>query len=252
MGEDIDAILAASKNDTNRLKEEWTERTNKNFSELNIEFNYQEYDGLDYTERRKERMKELKNLQNTMQEEIKGKSSRLLTKFGQIGKERKNYDENAYYREKLRAAQDAINANKNIKSYNKNDLEIPQKLPDIRYWQLYDVENLYTINRKEWSFFNKYKNAHYYNPQKHVALNEEEKKLKQKLLNDGFPQISYRDFGCFVRSIIKYGKNDIDSICNAMIKNGMNQIDENMEEQDIKEMIKKYHAAFFDEKKSKC
>merc|ERR1712154_759776 len=90
--------------------------------------------------------------------------------------------------------------------------------------------------------------AHYYNPQKHVALNEEEKKLKQKLLNDGFPQISYRDFGCFVRSIIKYGKNDIDSICNAMIKNGMNQIDENMEEQDIKEMIKKYHAAFFDEK----
>lgn len=110
-------------------------------------------------------------------------------------------------------------------------------------WQLYDVENLYKISNKEWNFFVKYKNAHYYNADKHVALSEEEMKEKQQILDDGFDCISYQNFGCFVRSVIKYGKDDIDSICAEMIKNG---IDSEDAEEEIIEMLKRYHTAFFE------
>ena len=216
------------------------------FNELTLEFNYQEYDGEDYTQRRKERIKRLNEekykLVAAMNAEMNGKSARFF-KMGQMGKERKNYNEDAYYRQKLDEARNINAANKNMKKDNKNGLKEPDRLPDIRYWQLYDVENLYLLHNNEWNFFVKYKNAHYYNPEKHVALTEDEIKTKEKILADGFDCISYRNFACFVRSVIKYGKDDIDSICSAMIENG---IDSDDSEEEIIKMIKRYHTAFFE------
>merc|ERR1712228_852003 len=90
-----------SKATTDELKNKWQQHTKKNFSELTLEFNYQEYDGEDYTERRKERIKRLNEekyaLIASMKTQMNGKSARHF-KLGQMGKERKNYNEDAYYR----------------------------------------------------------------------------------------------------------------------------------------------------------
>ena len=107
----------------------------KDFNELQLEFNYQEYDGEDYTERRKERIKKLNEekykLIASMNVEMNGKSARHF-KMGQMGKERKNYNEDAYYRQKLNEAREINSANKNVPKDNKNGLKVPDRLPDVR------------------------------------------------------------------------------------------------------------------------
>eukprot|EP00486_Rosalina_sp_Unknown_P008961 CAMPEP_0201593062 /NCGR_PEP_ID=MMETSP0190_2-20130828/190786_1 /ASSEMBLY_ACC=CAM_ASM_000263 /TAXON_ID=37353 /ORGANISM="Rosalina sp." /LENGTH=480 /DNA_ID=CAMNT_0048052115 /DNA_START=1309 /DNA_END=2748 /DNA_ORIENTATION=- len=267
--DDIDTILEGSINDTAKLKEQWQDKTKKQFSELTLEFNYQQYEGEDYTQRRKERTKQLEQdrykLLEYMNEEMQGgipggnggtmRSTRLATQFGQIGRSRKNYNEDAYYRDKLNAARAINAANNNKPSYNKNGLPVPSRLPDIRYWQLYDVKELYAINAKEWDWFNKYKNSPHFDEEKHVSLTEEEKELKQKVLNDAFPEIGYRDYSCFVRSCCKHGKDDIDAIIKDMLEMMIMDVDDDeneneTEKETIKQqkiaMIKGYHTAFFE------
>jgi len=268
--DDIDTILEGSINDTAKLKEQWQEKTKKQFSELTLEFNYQQYEGEDYTKRRKERIKQIEQdrfkLVEYMNDEMQGgnmnngatmRSTRLATQFGQIGRSRKNYNENAYYRDKLNQAR-AINAANNAKpSYNQNQLPVPSKLPDIRYWQLYDVKSLYAINAKEWEWFNKWKNSPHFDEEKHISLTPEEKELKEKLLYDGFDDISYRDYSCFVRSCCKHGKDDIDSIIKDMLELMLMDVDDEDNENEnenkndeLKQekiaMIKRYHVAFFE------
>ena len=255
--DDIDKILEGSQNDTDKLREEWQNKTKKQFSELTLEFNYQQYEGEDYTQARKERTKRLNEeryklieyMNNEMTDGLNGgtRSTRLATQFGVIGRGRKNYNENAYYRDKLNQARSAIAANKLINTNNKNGLKVPSKLPDIRYWQLYEVKDLYKIHNKEWEFFNKWKNSPYYDEEKHIALNEDEIKLKKEILENGFDGISYRDFGCFVRGCIKYGKDDIDSICKDMIEISMDIDDDNdNDKNNATAMIKRYHTRFFE------
>merc|ERR1712129_188709 len=239
--DDIDAILGKSKQMTEQLKDKWMENTKKSFEQLTLEFNYQTYDGEDYTQRRKERLKQLEKekyaLIESMNSEMQGKSTRNI----KIGV---NYDEDAYFRSKLNEARSIHAQNRNVKSDNKNGLIAPERLPDIRYWQLYDVEALYAIYNKEWAFFVKYKNAHYYDKDKHVALTDEEKKEKEQILVDGFDWVSYQNYGCFVRSVIKYGKDGMDEIVAAMIEQGI-EIPDASEDEKI-ELIKRYYDTFFD------
>merc|ERR1712129_518361 len=65
---------------------------------------------------------------------------------------------------------------------------------------------------------------------------------KEQILANGFGDISYRDFGCFVRSAIKHG-DDLVKITEAML-NGMDFEEEN--EQNVKDLIARYHVLFFE------
>merc|ERR1712129_538165 len=186
--DDIDAILANSKNETNELKEQWQDQSKKTFSELNLEFNYQQYDGEDYTQRRKEKNKKMNEERfkfiGTLQAEITDshsggiRSTRLMTDFR--AKKRINYNDDSYFREKLNASKYVNNGNA-IKK-NENNLKVPDALPDCRYWQLYEVKRLYEINGKEWEFFNKWKNDSSYDEKQCVALNDDEIRKKSKFL----------------------------------------------------------------------
>merc|ERR1712204_144074 len=78
---------------------------------------------------------------------------------------------------------------------------------------------------------------------KHVALTDEEKKEKEQILVDGFDWVSYQNYGCFVRSVIKYGKDGMDEIVAAMIEQGIEMPDASEDEKI--ELIKRYYDTFF-------
>jgi len=284
--DDIDKILSASQSDTAKLQAEWHDSTKKQFNELSLEFNYQQYEGQDYTQKRKEKQARLNeerfNLLAKMNDEMQDgktgavRSTRLATQLGPAGSRRKNYNENAYFREKLNAARNHVVTTTD----NSNALTPPARLPDIRYWQLYDVKRLYELNAKEWQCFNDWKNSASYDAELHVALTESEQALKKTLLAQGFDRIRYRDFGAFVRAAIKHGKDDADAIVASVMKDmdiggggggggdedggdtaaddgddgegdGDAKVDnedgdDEVEEEETKKMLHRYHTAFFE------
>merc|ERR1712129_536348 len=79
---------------------------------------------------------------------------------------------------------------------------------------------------------------------KHIALTDDERKEKELILDDGFDWVSYQNYGCFVRSVIKYGKDSIDEIVAAMMEQGI-EIPDASEDERV-ELIKRYYDVFFD------
>src|SRR5690606_3839807 len=119
---------------------------------------------------------------------------------------------------------------------NTNNLTPPEKLPNIKHWHLFNCKKLYELYNKEWNFFIKYKNNKDYNPNEHKPLTDKEIEEKKELLKEGFIEIGYNDFSKFIRLCIKYGRDDINNILNNML---------NESNIDNKDLIIKYHKAFF-------
>merc|ERR1712129_4789 len=68
--------------------------------------------------------------------------------------------------------------------------------------------------------------------------------MGEQILDDGFDWVSYQNYGCFVRSVIKYGKDSIDEIVAAMMEQGI-EIPDASEDEKV-ELIKRYYDVFFD------
>ena len=55
--QDIDSILSASKKTTEQLTAEWEKKSKKDFKQFSMEFNYQRFEGEDFTKARKEKVR---------------------------------------------------------------------------------------------------------------------------------------------------------------------------------------------------
>jgi len=259
--EDIDAILDNCKGDTERVRAEWEKKSKKKFEELTLEFNYQSFEGEDFTEARK--LKRTQQLEEQRQQllavmaaegDAPMRSTRLSTQIGsRVGAQRKNYNEDAYFRQKLSEARNTLQSNQLAAKYNPNGLTQPSRLPDIRYWQLFDSKALYQIHATEWEWFNRWRNHEEYNENEcgEQGLSDEERAQKQSLLDAGFAQITYRDFACFVRCCIKFGKDAVDAIAAHMAAecvdiDGQSDSEIELAQSQMKDLVRRYHSAFFE------
>merc|ERR1719491_2753830 len=106
--EDIDAILDNCKGDTERVRAQWEQKSKKKFEELTLEFNYQSFEGEDFTEARK--LKRTQQLEAQREQllavmaaegDAPMRSTRLSTQIGSRANKKVNYNEDAYFRQKL-------------------------------------------------------------------------------------------------------------------------------------------------------
>jgi len=275
--DDIDSILAASRNDTDRLKAEWEKKSQREFSELSLEFNYQKFENEDFSAARKAKAKRLeaerRRLLEVMGHELGAahggqRSTRLQTQIG--GQRRKNYNEDAYFREKMAAARNMAKMRADALRDNVNALKAPSALPDVRYWQLFDEEAMTTLHAAEWEWFNRCKNDPAYNEEEHghCGLSEDEQRRKERLLEDGFAAMTYRLYGLFVRCCVKFGRAQIDDIVEEMVDAMMDddgrrgpcdesvggggdgaelpERPESAKREELAAMMRRYHTAFFE------
>lgn len=164
----------------------------------------------------------------------RGRSTRLQTR---IGGQRVNYNEDAYFRARMLEARNLAKANEaNSKKNNLNKLKVPESLPDLRYWQLFDGPKLVELNALEWQWFMKWKNDSRFDAEKHgeCGLNEEQQMEKARVLREGFPSITYRIYGLFVRCCIKFGRDSVEEIVEEMIDNMMDEADSEQKDDDEK------------------
>ena len=231
--DDIDKILNKGKQDTNQLMSKWEKASKKKFTELKLEFNYQTYENIDYSNVKQQKMEEQRlKLIQILNDKVPERMTRANTSFTK----RINYNENNYFRDKINGLNSNQYADVNILN---TKIKKPKSLPHMKYWQFYNEKELYQLYSKEWNFFNKHKNNVKYDPETQKALTDDEFKLKERLLNDGFGQIAFRDFTTFIKSCIKHGINNIDNIISDL-----KDFDSKWENKD--EYIKKYHKKFFE------